>query len=481
MTTTLFRKTAPMLALLGLGLSACQPDLEKDFEPSSGTADFTTYVAVGNSLTSGFSDGGLYLEGQQNSFPSILAQQFAKAGGGEFQQPLFPDNGFNGGGYLKITGFNNGSPTIGPETANLAIVGLGADGKTPLLSRYDGTGNQNLGVPGIRVADVLTPGYGLNNPLGFNQYFERLLPASSPSTYLQYVQERVATLKPTFFTNWLGNNDVLGYASSGGTAAPLTEVGEFTTKYDQVLDALTTSGAKGLVVTIPNVSNVPLFTTVPTAGVIAQVQGTPIPPELVPVIGASLGLPAGAPLPEGTRFGLYIKTSDAKKPIREATAKDLILLPASSFINSAPVSPNLFPGGIGLVIPGASAEVAGALAAISNALPNNLVLDEAEAKNVATRTGELNAAIKASASARGLAVFDANAFFATVASNGIVANGVNNTAGFVSGNLFSLDGVHPTPRGYAIIANEMIKVINSTYGAKVPTVNPNDYRGVKFP
>ena len=66
-------------------------------------------------------------------------------------------------------------------------------------------------------------------------------------------------------------------------------------------------------------------------------------------------------------------------------------------------------------------------------------------------------------------------------ASGIVTNGVNNTAAFISGNLFSLDGVHPTPRGYAIVANEMIKVINTKYGCQVPTVNPNDYRGVKFP
>ena len=83
---------------------------------------------------------------------------------------------------------------------------MGLDQKTPLLVRYAGTDNQNLGVPGIRVADVTTPGYGLNNPIGFNPYFERLLPAGSPTTYLAYVQERVTTVKPTFFTDWLGNN-----------------------------------------------------------------------------------------------------------------------------------------------------------------------------------------------------------------------------------------------------------------------------------
>ena len=66
-------------------------------------------------------------------------------------------------------------------------------------------------------------------------------------------------------------------------------------------------------------------------------------------------------------------------------------------------------------------------------------------------TTAFNSAIKAKAAEKGLAVFDANAFFTVVASNGFATNGVSNTAGFVSGNLFSLDGVHPTPRGYAVM------------------------------
>ena len=490
MNTTLFRKSAPFLALLGLGLSACQPDLEKDFKPSSGSADFTTYVAVGNSLTAGFSDGGLYLEGQQKSFPAILAQQFATVGGGEFRQPLFAEAQANGGGYLAITGFTNPpppatpAPIISPVTTGLAVVGLGADGRTPLLARYTAPDNQNLGVPGIRVADVLTPGYGLNNPLGFNNYFERLLPAGSTLNYLQYVQERVNTLKPTFFTNWLGNNDVLGYASSGGTAAPLTPVADFTSRYNQVLDVLTSGEAKGVLATIPNVTNVPLFTTVPTAAVIAQIQATAIPAAQVPLIAGLLtqiGVPLGpnGALPTGTRFGLFIRTGT--NTTREATPNDLLLLTANGQINAPATPPALFPVGVGLVVPGVPAAAAAVITGTANPLPSNLVLDAAEVTSTLARTTELNNVIKASAARKGLAVFDANAFFATVAPNGIVVNGVNNTAAFVSGNLFSLDGVHPTPRGYAIVANEMIKVINSTYGAKVPTVNPSDYRGVKFP
>lgn len=499
MTTLLFRKFIPFAALLGLGITSCQPDLEQDIKPSSGTADFSRYIAVGNSLTAGVSSNGLTLEGQQNSFPALLAQQFRAVGGGEFAQPLFSQSALNGSGELVLAGFGaDGSPSIATEVRvnnQFVPVEQFAPGRafvatgSPLLERYTSTDNQNLGIPYLRVAEITTANYGRYTPTNqpsvitptFNAYFERLLSGTDSKTYLQYVEERVATLKPTFFTNALGNNDVLRFATSGGTGTALTTEADFRTKYNQLIDALTVTGAKGVVSTIPNVTSLPLFSTVPTAGVIAQINATPIPPALVPLIAAQLGLPAGSPLPTGTRFALYVRTGPAAINVRLAIPTDLLLLTASTFINSAPVAPNVFPGGIGLEIPGAPAPIAAALAASSNAVPNALVLDAAEAASVATRTGQLNAVIVASAQRKGLAVFDGNSYFDRVARNGVVSNGVNNGAGFITGNFISLDGVHPTPRGYALIANEMIRTINQQYGASVPTLNPNDYRGVKFP
>ena len=469
---------APALTLLGLTLGGCQIDVT-DPKPSAGGVDVSKYLAVGNSLTAGYADNGLYLEGQQNSYPSLLAGQFALVGGGSFVQPLFPAANSNGSGYLSLTGFNaDGTPKITPVTSNLAVTGVGLDQKTPLLVRYAGTDNQNLGVPGIRVADVATPGYGLNNPIGFNPYFERLLPAGSPNTYLGYVQERVTTVKPTFFTDWLGNNDVLGFATSGGVA-PMTSVAEFSTKYAQVVDVLTSGGAKGLLANIPSVTNLPLFTTVPTATAIAGVSGTPVPQAVKDQLTAALQLvPAQAAT---IRFGLFIKTGAGT--VREATASDLILLPARALIGAAPATPGGLPGGFGIVIAGlVPLQAAGLAQALPpNALPNSAVLDSKEVADVTTRTGELNNVIASNAQRKGLALFDSNSFFTQVALSGLNINGVSNSTAFVTGNLFSLDGVHPTPRGYAVVANEMIKNINYKYGASIPGIDATRYRGVKFP
>ena len=46
---------------------------------------------------------------------------------------------------------------------------------------------------------------------------------------------------------------------------------------------------------------------------------------------------------------------------------------------------------------------------------------------------------------------------------------------FVFGGAFSLDGVHPTARGYAMIANMFSAAINTKYGSNLPPVKLSDY------
>jgi lysophospholipase L1-like esterase len=104
-----------------------------------------------------------------------------------------------------------------------------------------------------------------------------------------------------------------------------------------------------------------------------------------------------------------------------------------------------------------------------------------DVNGVVTRTTQLNAIIAKAALRFKVPVVDANTYFAGVAARGIASNGVNNTTTFATGNFFGLDGVHPTPRGYALIANEWIRVINSYYGSTVPSLDANSYRGVLLP
>ena len=197
----------------------------------------------------------------------------------------------------------------------------------------------------------------------------------------------------------------------------------------------------------------------------ATVEAVSTPPTVRAAAVKAL-IRSNAALPNASSASLYIRTGTGT--VREATDNDLILLTAQAVIGTA--------------IPGVQLPVGvGYSATLANPLPTQYVLDADEAQAVQSRTNELNTVIRNEASTRGLALFDANTYFQGVAANGITTNAVSNTAGFITGNLFSLDGVHPTARGYALVANEMIKAINAQYGATVPQVNPNQYRGVALP
>ena len=84
---------------------SCDTDFDQDVSSivvSKGDADFTKYVALGNSLTSGYRDNALYIDGQNESYPSMIAQQMQLAGGGAFKQPMMPNNT---GGFTNLPGF----------------------------------------------------------------------------------------------------------------------------------------------------------------------------------------------------------------------------------------------------------------------------------------------------------------------------------------------------------------------------------------
>jgi|GEM_PF-67627 len=253
-----------------LSVTSCNTDFDTDvadIKTTNGDADFSTYVALGNSLTSGYRDGALYRDGQIESYPNIIAQQMQKAGGGSFTQPLTPNNT---GGFTNLPGFR-GKLTLQVVNGTLSPV---PSTPTVVLDKLTETYN-NMGVPGAKSFHLITPNYG--NLSGISQgtanpYFVRF--ASSPSTSV--LQDAIAK-KPTFFTLWIGNNDVLSYASSGGigtdqtgnirpttySSNDITDPNVLAASIKTILDGMKSIGAKGVIANIPNVTSIPFFTTVP--------------------------------------------------------------------------------------------------------------------------------------------------------------------------------------------------------------------------
>ncbi|PTS97176.1 G-D-S-L family lipolytic protein [Pedobacter sp. HMWF019] len=423
-----------VLALAILGLVSCKPSAESvnTVVPNKGNADFSRYIAVGNSLTSGYADGGLYLDGQKNSFPLMIAEQMKTVGGGSFSTPFFPDNQPNGSGHLQLTGFNaNGTPKITMIPPDALRPG------TAFFTKYTGDIN-NYGVPGIKLIHAEIQGYGTANP-----FYERMLTDATLYTpYLSFV-----TSKPfTFFSMWLGNNDILGYASSGGAGDVPTPKSAFTAEYNAVIAKLVQggtggSGAKGVVGTIPDVTATAYFQTVTLNTLLAAIHASPG--------GASVNT-------------LYIVTGAGVT--RPATAADLFTLTLSSDNVIGVPNSSGFPYGIDP----------------RNPIASKYVLDKDEVAIVNDYVTSYNATIRSVAAAYGLAIMDANAMLKEYGA-GKVVNGAAVSGAFITGNLFSLDGIHLTPMGYAITANGFINAINAKYGSSIPIVDVTKYRGVKFP
>lgn len=410
-----------------LTLAACKPEI--DVAPgTSGSADFSTYIAIGDSQTAGYADNGLYRSGQINSFPNIIAQQMKSAGGGNFNQPLFTEAQANGTGFKKLTGFDsNGSPILADVPA-----AAGRSATPVLFTKYSGD-NNNFGIPGLKLIHAQVAGYANLNP-----YLERILTASYPTANDKYLD--FATAKPyTFFTCWLGNNDALGYATSGGVGDALTDKTTFTAAFTAVIEKLTTDGKKGAVATIPDVSTIPYFTTVTIPAILAAVQ------KAAPTV---------------TTLYVNARKDDGTYSARAATPADLVVLTFPTSKMGGATFYGLSP---------------------QNPIENQYILDPNEVALVRDHVSSYNQTINSVAASKGLAVFDAYTFLNNLKQKGLTIDGVNLTANYISGGIFSLDGVHLTPRGYAIEANEFIKAINSKYGSTIPQVNISNYNGVVFP
>jgi lysophospholipase L1-like esterase len=370
-------------------------------QPDTGSANFTRYVAIGDSLTAGFQSGSLFVGAQRNSYPALIYRQATGLTTG-FEQPLVSEPGIPGQLELR-----NLSPlVIAPKG------GQGGPANLTLARPYN-----NLAVPGARLRDVLvTFSGGLHDlvlrPSGFQN-----------TTALQ----QAVLLNPTFVTIWIGNNDVLAAATSGIVieGVTLTPVAQFETDFRTLTAAIAQTGARMAIATIPDVTVIPFVNTLsrfvpnPATGQPVLVNGQP-----VPLIG-----PAG-----------------------QLVAGDRVLLTASSLLAQ----------GIG---------VPAGLGGTGQPLPDSAVLSVSEVSTIAARVQAFNNIIRTVATERNAALVDTNGLLTRAAQGQVGVGGIAFTPAFLTGGIFSYDGVHPTTIGYAIIANEFIAAINDRFDGEIPPVN----------
>jgi lysophospholipase L1-like esterase len=231
----------------------------------------------------------------------------------------------------------------------------------------------------------------------------------------------VVGAKPTFVTLWIGNNDALGAATTGNLAL-LTPVASFQADYTKIVGAIASTGAKMAIANIPDVTSIPFVTTIPPFLVDPKTnKPVIIGGGTVPLIG-----PKGLLRPN-----------------------DHVLLSASADLGHGLGIPKQA-GGTGLPLPASDV----------------LLAEDAQAIN--NQIQQFNAIIQAAAQQLGAAYVDINAQLKVLATTGIEIGGIPFSASFLTGGVFSYDGVHPTAFGYAFVANTFIDAINQQFGAQIP-------------
>jgi lysophospholipase L1-like esterase len=375
---------------------------------------FARYVALGNSITAGYQSGGINDSTQRQSYAVLLAAQMNT----RFAYPSLTMPGCP----PPINNLVNGT--------RVTLTGQPASTATTCLLRAPssvGLTLNNVAVPGIATADPTAVG---GTAAANNALVQLFLGGKT-------MVQKALDVEPTFATIWVGNNDILGPATSG-MLANATSSADFATRYDAMMDALMAGAPQleGVLIGVVQVAQVPLLFQ---AGVLAnptvafaatQVAGRPVVLDPVSCAGPNAGALVAFP------YLVAIRSRPAAAP---------------GTVYCQPVT------GGGATDPG-----------------DNGILDLTEQATVAARINEYNTHIKEKADALGWAYYDPNPTLAALKADptkippfpNLAPSGA--TAPF--GQYFSLDGVHPSALTHMLIANELIGVINAAYGTSLETV-----------
>jgi hypothetical protein len=429
-----------VILLLSTG---CKPKETKD-QWNSGEVDPSTFIAIGGGMTAGYMDDALYGEGQEYSLGNLISMQLQKVGGGSFMQPII-DSWFIGCNAEGLSRLRLGYKTDCLGISSLSPVRVASIGEVGVFnSTVFGSGIHNWGVPLLESTQLSNANLAQNNA-----YYARMSnPAAANSVLGSALQ-----MQPTFFSFFVGVDEVLRYAKKGAGQGTLTpELGAdgvgFEGSISSAIDQLTSSGAKGVVANIPDVTALPFFTTIPYNGLDLNAEKAASLNQIYNPIGLFFQVgpnPFVIQDPSAGAFG-----------VRFMQPGELVLL-------SAPLD-SVKCYQMGSVFP----------------FRDEFVLTSAELTEIRNAIYAYNTILMSKANQKSLAFVDVHTWMEKLKS-GIVYNGVSCSLKFVSGGIVSLDGVHFTPKGNALLANEFLKSVNTKYAAKVPLIDPNNYRSTIYP
>ncbi|HEY2955509.1 MAG TPA: SGNH/GDSL hydrolase family protein [Candidatus Eisenbacteria bacterium] len=388
---------------------------------NSGRANFSVVAALGTSITAGYQSGGLVDRHQTHSYAVLFAQ---RVGAHPLDLPLIGGDGIPP--LLEIKRLAPPPVVIAPISAT-----PGSPTNFPLPTAY-----HNMSIPGALLVDATdTTLYqlpGRNNP------FFGLIQRQRGPLALQVARQ--LDPQPTFVILEYGANELLGPAVKGTTLGIVSNV-TYAALMSRTLAFFADSlpNARLAIVNVPDITTIPFFNTLSNR--LLDAQGQP------------LVNPNGSP-----RFVLG--------PSNVAlTANDRVLLTAAPLLAAGfgyPVGTTSYLSG--LPVPGNGL-----------GLGDSLVLSSSEAQTFQIEVRNYNTVIDTSVARRDIAVVDLRGLLRTAATTGFLIQRVRYTSAFVTGGVFSLDGVHPNDLGHALLCNELIAAVNTKFGSNVTPIDPTQF------
>jgi hypothetical protein len=398
--------------------------------PAAAQVDLTRIAWIGDSEGAGFSANCLTKRVQVDSPGAVIA----RTNGVDYQQPIINDPGLGGCEVLKdlfVPTFEF-EPSTGTP-ANLA-----------LARPYN-----NLSIAGCTIHDMLFATTASETSGGNCALFIDLVLRNSALHAGSMVDQAIA-LNPTFVFLENVGNDYLGAVLSGTVidGVTVTPLASFTADTNAALTKLKAKQPKGIVFGVADLTSFPFTTTLPPfltkSGklVLNPATGAPIP--LLGPKGCPTGVPA-CPMPANTIVTLYAG----------------LYLPSGFGVPCA-VAPTL---------PNCNKPLP---ASAIDASHPGVLLYAADVAFLKQRIADYNTAVKAAATASGYKYYDVNDLLLRLKVGFDIGGAIVNGA-YLSGGLFSYDGFHLTPLGYAIWADDIIQFMNANFDAGLPRVNLSTY------
>jgi len=379
-------------------------------------------VALGGGMTAGVRNGGLYRYGQMTAYPNLVAYQMGMV---DFQSPLFAENEANGTGYLQL--IDDGTPYPSWKEVNNSKAMVKA-GNPPELAKYIGTTINNYALPGSGLTEALA--LSLNPIFGGKWSYEDVLVNRFLDIKTVSLGEYIVKQPINFF---MLEDDSDRFTGAIRDNVDVTSFGleianlGYASSIDRMIEKLKEkSGAtKGVVFTWPSIEDMAYFNWYTMADLKSKAKN----------ISITTTGPQSYQLDANTTKVLFVPTTNVDALFRNLKKGDNVSITLANADMIDPWEYNLNIGGI----------------------------------------KTYNNYIRSSAQKAGLAIVDLDDLYHKIHSNTYVSSDGFKIDGSPKGNFFSGDGIYPSALGQAVIANEVIKAINSTYNSNIQLINLNDY------